>query len=134
MNGLKNASQLEKPFAVAGVADAAANQDGTKRGLGEKSQSAVTGEARSNGTAVHFADFASGVEVHLFSHERGQGEDLVKIADAAQEILVAEQLVEAVGAETPGPAEEELRCAGAVGPERGAAARDQEDESFRKIG
>jgi hypothetical protein len=69
MNGSKNAPQLEKPFVMAGVADAAANQDRSKRGLGEKSQSAVTGEARGNGIVIHFADFAGTLDVHLFSDE-----------------------------------------------------------------
>src|SRR5208283_3540700 len=130
MNGSKNASQLEKPFVMAGVAEAAANQDRAKRGLGEKSQSAVTGEPRGNGIAIHLADFAGAVDVHLLSDEGRQGEDLVKIANAAQEILVAEQFVEAVGTEASRPAEEKLRCAGTVGAERGAAACDQEDRVF----
>jgi hypothetical protein len=115
---------LEKPLVMAGVADAAANQDRSKRGLGEKSQSAVTGEARGNGIAIHFADFAGTVDVHLFSDEWRQREDFVKIADAAEEILVAEEFVEAVGAEATRAAEEELRRSGAVGTKRGTAAGD----------
>ncbi len=117
---------------MAGVADAAANQDRTKPGLGEKSQSTVTREARGGGIAIHFANFAGGVDVHLFSHEGGQGEDLVKIADAAEEILVAEEFVEAVGAEVTGPAKEKLRCAGAVGTERRAATGNQKDRVFEE--
>src|SRR4029077_10420777 len=120
MNRSKNATQLEEPFVMAGVADAAANQDRTKPGLGEKSQNTVTREARGGGIVIHFANFAGGVDVHLFSHEGGQGEDLVKIADAPEEILVAEEfdfrpifLKDSVFLIARGGSTEKLRCAGA---------------------
>jgi hypothetical protein len=117
---------------MASIADAAANQDRAKRGLGEKSQSTVTREARGGGIVIHFANFAGGVDVHLFSHEGGQGEDLVKIADAPEEILVAEEFVEAV--RCPGPPRKNCGVPVPLEPNVEPPRAIRKAESFRKIG
>src|SRR5258705_11660651 len=98
--GLKDAAELEEPFLVAGVAYAAADQDGAEEGFGEDAAGEVAGKFGSGeGGAVHFADFGKAGEIDLFADERGEGSDFVKVAGSANEILVADEFVEAGGAE-----------------------------------
>src|ERR1700739_3257614 len=94
--GLEDAAELEEPLLVAGVAHAAANQDGTEEGLCEDAAGEVPGKFRGGeGIAIHFADFGKAGDVDLFAYELGQGEDFVEVAGSAEEILVADELVEA---------------------------------------
>src|SRR5882757_4239738 len=98
--GLKDAAELEEPFLVAGVAYAAADEDGAEEGLGEDAAGEVAGKFGSvEGVAVHFADFGKAGEIDLFADERREGSDFVEVAGSANEILVADEFVEAVGAE-----------------------------------
>ncbi len=117
---------------MAGVADAAANQDGTKCSLGQKSQSAITRKARSGRIAVHLADFACAIDVDLFADKGRKREDFVKIANAAEEVLVSKQLVEAIGTQMAGATEEKLGCTGAIRAEGGTSACNQENGVFLK--
>src|ERR1700730_6849024 len=88
--GLEYAAQLEEPFLVAGVADAAAKQDGSEESFREHAAGEITGKSWSGeGVAVHFADFGKTGEIDLL----------------ADEILIADQFVQAVGAETSDAAE-----------------------------
>src|SRR5258708_39331830 len=104
--GLEDAAELEEPFLVAGVAYAAADQDGAEEGLGEDAAGEVAGKFRGvEGIAVHFADFGKAGEIDLFADERGEGSDFVEVGGSANEILVADEFVEAVGAEASDAAE-----------------------------
>src|SRR6202795_1189605 len=124
---------------MAGVADAAADQDGSEEGFGE--------HAAGEGVAVHFADFGKTCEVDLFADELRERGDSVQVAGSADEILVANQFIQAVGAEASYAAEKIDGSAeggvaeggGAVGGEEEGAARGNGlevlDEKFeRRVG
>jgi hypothetical protein len=82
---------LEEPFLVAGIADAAADEDGTERSFGDEAPDNVAGElGYGKGVAVHFAKLARTGEINLFADKRGERKDLVEVAAARKEILVAE--------------------------------------------
>src|SRR5882724_11318189 len=49
----ENSAQLEKPFAMAGVADATANEEGTERGLGQEASGNIVGELAASGHTIH---------------------------------------------------------------------------------
>ena len=97
---LEDAAELEKPFLVASVANAAADEDGTEKGLGQDATGRVTGKSRGGeGVAVHFADFGEARDIDLLADELREGKDFVQVPGAANEILVADEFVEAVGAQ-----------------------------------
>src|SRR5258708_3628967 len=97
---LEDAAELEEPFLVAGVADAAADEDRAEESLGENAAGGVAGKLGSGeGIAVHFADFGKSGEIDLFADKLRERENFAEVAGAADEILVADQFVEAVGAE-----------------------------------
>src|SRR5260221_7287724 len=103
---LEDAAEVEKPFLVAGVADAAAYEDRDEESFGEAARGGVGGKVGSGeGIAVHFADSGKSGEVDLFADKLRERENFVEVAGAADEILVADQFVEAVGAEASDAAE-----------------------------
>src|SRR5882762_6416355 len=126
--GLKDAAELEEPFLVAGVAYAAADQDGAEEGFGEDAAGEVAGKFRGvEGVAVHFADFGEAGEIDLFTDERREGSDFVEVAGSANEILVADEFVEAVGAEASDAAEKiDGRAEGGVAEGGGAFGAEKE--------
>src|SRR5260221_28271 len=108
---LEDAAELEKPFLVAGVADAAAYEDRAEESFGEDAAGGVAGKLGSGeGIAVHFADFGKSGEVDLFADKLRERENFVEVAGAADEILVADQFVEAVGAEASEAAEDVIQA------------------------
>ena len=77
-------------FLVAGVADAATNEDGTERGFGDESTDDIGGKlGDGKRIAVHFAEFTRAGEIDLFADKGRKGEDFVEIAAAGKEVLVA---------------------------------------------
>jgi hypothetical protein len=101
---------------VAGVADAAAKQDGSEESFREYAAGEVTGKFWSaERVAVHFADFGKACEVDLFADERRQGEDLVQVTGPADKVLIANQFVQTVGAQASHAAEKIDGCAGGGG-------------------
>jgi hypothetical protein len=91
MDDLEDAAELEEPFLVPGIADAAANEDGAQRGFRNESSDNICGEfGYGKGVAVHFAEFARTKKVDLLAHKWRQRKDFVEIAAARKEILVAE--------------------------------------------
>src|SRR5258705_2301481 len=126
--GLKDAAELEEPVLVAGVAYAAADEDGAEEGFGEDAACEVAGKFGSvEGVAVHFADFGEAGEVALFADERREGSDFVEVAGSANEILVADEFVEAVGAEASN-APEKIDGRGEGGVAEGGSAFGAEEE------
>ena len=125
--GLEDATELEEPFLMPGVADAAAKEDGAEGGFGDESPDDIRGEpGDGKGIIVHFAKFTRTGEIDLFADECREGEDLVEIATAHEEILIAEQFVQAIGAQDVGAAEEKGgRRANVAKAKRGAAARGE---------
>ena len=92
---------------MAGIADAAANEDGAEGGFGYESPDDIGGEpGHRKWITVHFAKFARTGEIDLFADEGREGENLVEVAAAREEILVAEQFVQAIGAQLVWAAEE----------------------------
>ena len=108
---------------MASIADAAANEDGTESSFGDESPDDVGGEpGRRKWITIHFAEFARPGEIDLFADERREGEDLVEIAAAREQILVAEQFVEAVRTQLVGPAKKKRRGGTKVAKAKGRAA------------
>ena len=94
MNILEDAAELEEPFVVAGVANAAANEDRTEGCFADKSANDVGGElGHGIGVAIDFAKFTSAREIDLLADERREGEDLVEIASSREKKLIAKQFV-----------------------------------------
>src|SRR5580700_2806016 len=132
---LKDAAQLEEPFLVAGIAYTAADENGAEEGFGEDATGEVAGKfGGGERVAVHFADFGEAGEVDLFADERGQGEDFVQVAGAADEILIADEFVEAVGAEASDAAEKIDGRAGGGVAEGGSAFGGEEERAVRVDG
>src|SRR5208282_2140635 len=110
MGHLENATKLEEPFLVAGIADTATNEDRPQRGFGEESSDNIGGKlGYGKGIAIHFAKLARAGEVHLFPDKRRERKDFVEITAARKEILVAKQFVDTVGTQLIGTAEEKGR-------------------------
>ena len=63
-------AQLEKPFAVAGVTDAAADEEGTEGRFGQQTSGNIVGELAAGGHAVHFSDFVGANGVDFFPEQR----------------------------------------------------------------
>src|ERR1700739_411488 len=81
---LEDSAKLEEPFLVAGVADAAADEDRAKERFGENAAGGVARKlGGGEGIAVYFANFGKASEVALFTDELGKSENFVKIAGAA---------------------------------------------------
>src|SRR5208283_2062672 len=129
MNGLEDAAELEEPFVVTGIANAAANEDRAEGGFPDESPDDVGGEPRHRvGIAIDFAKFAPAREIDLLADECRKREDLMEIAAPREEILVAEQLVQAIGAQLVGPAEKKGRRRAHVAKTKGRAAACSEKE------
>src|SRR5229473_2214217 len=79
---LEHAAQLEEPFSVAGVADAAADEEGAERGFGQEAGGNIVGELGAGGYAVHLSDFVSADGVDFFSEKWRQGEQVVHVSGA----------------------------------------------------
>jgi len=110
MNELEDAAELEEPFVVTGIANAAANEYRAEGCFPDESPDDVGGEPRHRvGIAIDFAKFAPAREIDLLADKRRKGEDLVEIAAPREEILVAEQLIQAIGAQLVGTAEKKGR-------------------------
>src|SRR5260370_13738920 len=65
--GLEHAAELEEPFAMAGVADAAADEEGAERGFGQEACGNVIGEIAAFGYAVHFSDLVGSDGINLLA-------------------------------------------------------------------
>ena len=63
---LEHAAELEKPFAMAGVADAAADKEGTYGGFRQKAYGDIVGELGASGNTIHFSDFVGADGVDFF--------------------------------------------------------------------
>src|SRR5271157_1120372 len=99
MNVLEDAAELEEPFVVTGIANAAANKDRAEGCFADESSDDVGGEpGHGIGIAIDFAELAPAREINLLADERRKCEDLVEIAAPREEILVAEQFVQSIGA------------------------------------
>src|SRR5208283_573241 len=129
MNELEDAAELEEPLVVTGIANAAANEDGAEGCFADESPDDVGGEPGYGvGIAIDFAKFAPAREIDLLADERRESKDLVEITAPREEILVAKQLVQAIGAQLVGPAEEKGRRRTDLAKAKGRAAAGSEKE------
>src|SRR6266581_3448725 len=105
----EHSTQLEEPLAVAGIPNAAADEERAHDRLGEKARSHIVRKSAPVGHAIHLAKFIRPHGVHLFADKRWQREQVMEKAPSEQVILVPLKLILAIGAETHRPAQEELR-------------------------
>src|SRR5215469_9244355 len=111
---------------MAGVAEAAADQDRAEDGLPQKAAGNIAGEFRwMKLVAVHFADFTKTRGINLLAKERRQLKHLVEIACSPEEVLIANEFVEAVGTESPHATEEERGRSELRAAKGGTAFSDQ---------
>src|SRR6266851_2939472 len=68
-NLLEHAAELEEPFAMAGVADAAADKEGAQRRLGQEACGNIVGELAASGYTIHFSDFVGADGINLLAQE-----------------------------------------------------------------
>src|SRR5438477_2919713 len=66
---LEHAAQLKEPFAVAGVADAAADKEWADGCFGQEACGNVVGEVAAGGYGVHFPDFVGSDGVNLLAQK-----------------------------------------------------------------
>src|SRR6267143_686995 len=65
----ENSAQLEKPFAMAGVADATANEEGAERGLGQEASGNIVGELAASGHTIHLSDLVGSDGINLLAQK-----------------------------------------------------------------
>src|SRR5215472_10656497 len=118
---LEHAAELEEPFAVTGVAQAAADKERAYGGFRQESQRYIVGKVAASSYPVHFANFVGTYRVHLLAHKRRQREQIANKAGSDQVILIALKFVIAVGAEAQRPSQEKLRDSGVRCAKRRAA-------------
>src|SRR5215469_7280079 len=110
---------------VARVPDAAPNQNGTECRFRQQTGASIARKTgRMERVAIHLADLAEGCEVHLLADKGRQLEDFLQIAGAAKEVLIANQFVQAVGAQASHAAQEIGRSTERGAPERRTALRN----------
>jgi hypothetical protein len=115
------------------IACCSADVDGTDCGAGDDGEAAIPrlGDEGVGGVEVFvdFAAFHEADDVEAFSEEWVELEELALVASLEEIVLIAEELVFAVGAEMKGAAEREALEVGDVGrcAEAGAAGGDDED-------
>ena len=95
---LEDSPELKEPFLVAGIADAAANEEWTEGGFGYHAGLHIVGEPGLRGEPVHLGDFIGADDVDLLAEERRQSQKLAKVAGAKKIVLLSIELVGAVGA------------------------------------
>jgi hypothetical protein len=115
------------------VAGGSADVDGSDCGAGDDGEAAIPGQGDEGASGVEvlvdFAAFHEGYGVEAFSEEWVELEEPALVAALEEIVLIAEELVFAVGAETEGAAEREALQVGDLGrcSEAGATGRDDED-------
>src|SRR5216684_724627 len=105
----EHSPQLEEPLAVAGIPNAAADEERAHDRLGEKARGHIVRERAPVGHAIHLAKFVGPHGVHLFADKGWQREQVMEKAPSEQVILVPVKLILTIGAETHRSAQEELR-------------------------
>jgi hypothetical protein len=130
---LEDAAEAEPPLVMVVVAGSSADIDGSDCGAGDDGEAAIPGlgdeGVRGVEVLVDFAALHEADDVETFSEEWVELEELALVAGLEEIVLIAEELVFAVGAETEGAAEREALEVGDVGrcAEAGAAGGDDED-------
>src|SRR5260370_25973614 len=81
--GLEHAAELEEPFAVTGVADAAADEEGAERGFGQEACGNVIGEVAAGSPAIHFSDVVGSAAINLLA-QKGRKDQQVTQKSRAQ--------------------------------------------------
>src|SRR5215471_3826362 len=109
---LEHAAELEEPFAVAGVAHTAADEERAHGRFCQETQSYIVGKVAAGRYAVHFANLVGTNGVHLLANKGRQREQVVDKAGSEQIILIALKFVITVGAQAQRPSEEKLRDSG----------------------
>src|SRR6266571_311871 len=89
----EHSSQLEEPLAVAGIPDAAADEERAYNRFGEKARGHIVRKSAPVGHAIHFAKFVGPHGVHLFADKGWQGEQVMEKARSEQVILVPVKLI-----------------------------------------
>src|SRR5712664_404935 len=79
-NLLEHAPQLEKPFAVAGVADAATDKEWSQGRLRQQAGSHVVRELAGVCCAIHLAELVGSDRIDLFAHKRRQRKKVMQVA------------------------------------------------------
>src|SRR5262245_29250641 len=126
---LEHAAQLEEPFAVTGVAHAAANEERPHGRFRQESHGHIVGKIAACGDAVHFANLVGPDSVDFFPEKRRQRNQIVHVARARQVILIALEFVLPVGAELQWASQKELRDSRARAAKRRAALAFKKDRS-----
>src|ERR1700741_2732620 len=111
---------------MAGVAAAAADEEGAEGGFCQKSRGHIVRKVAVGGHTVHFSDLVSSNGVDLFAQEWRKDHQVTQKSGAKQIILIAMKLVLAVGAEPLRTAEKKLRNARVRMAEVGTAFAFQE--------
>src|SRR5215469_16527536 len=99
MGVLEHSSELEEPFAVARVTQAAADKERAYGGFRQESQGHIVGKVAASSYPVHFANLVGTNGVHLLANKGRQREQVVDKAGSEQIILIALKFVITVGAQ-----------------------------------
>src|SRR5215469_397604 len=118
---LEHAAELEKPFAVAGVAQAAADEERAHGSFRQEARGHIVREIAIAGDPVHLANFVGPNGVNFLSYKGRQREQIMHKAGAEQIILVALEFVIAVCAEAKRASQEKLQDSGTLCAKRRAA-------------
>src|ERR1019366_8700780 len=95
---LEHSSQFEEPFLVAGMPNAAANEKRAKSGFRDHARLDVSWKLRLRGNPVHLANFVRADDIDLLPQKWRQSQEFANVTGAEQVILLAKELVSAVGA------------------------------------
>jgi len=88
IGSLEDPPKLEKPFAVAGVADAAADEERAHGGFCQESCRHIVRKVAIGGYAIHLANFIGANRVDFFPKKRREREQIMHVARADQIDLV----------------------------------------------
>src|SRR5579863_1693903 len=122
-------SELKEPLLMAGVADAAADENRAEGGLRQQASGTIRGKLGHAGkrVTVHLGDFEIAGQIYLAAYERRKCKDFVEVARPYEEILVSLQFVEAIGAEAAHTAQKKLWHTGLILAESSATLGHQID-------
>lgn len=104
---LKDSAELEKDFAMPGVAVAPANQHRSESGFEQEARGHIRRQSRFIWNAIRLTDFIYADSIDFASKERRFVNEAMKIASAEEEVLIAQDFVASVGREAQWTAQAE---------------------------
>ena len=78
LRGLEHAAELEKPFAVAGVAYAAADKEGSQGRFCQEACSNIVREVTAGGQTIHLSDLISSDGIDLLAQKGGEDQQVTQ--------------------------------------------------------